>query len=170
MKLRDIYRAFIHYNRWQNSVRHALSFNDCFTKVPRPPGETGKGAYWTLHEGAVGMFENGSSIRRCRKFVDEQRVRPRSGRSRRKKPQDKDCHSQTGAHLDASHFHRAPQIHEAQPPPPPPPPPSLPLPLQMLVLSKSKLIPIVQETRSLLWPLMHKWFTLPLRYSLILFV
>ncbi|KAH9285098.1 Forkhead box protein A2 [Echinococcus granulosus] len=109
--------------RWQNSVRHALSFNDCFTKVPRPPGETGKGAYWTLHEGATGMFENGSSIRRCRKFVDEQRVRPRSGRSRKKKLQYKECHSHPTATSSAtSHFPRAPQHHESQPPLLPPPP------------------------------------------------
>ncbi|EUB56473.1 Defective pharyngeal development protein [Echinococcus granulosus] len=108
---------------WQNSVRHALSFNDCFTKVPRPPGETGKGAYWTLHEGATGMFENGSSIRRCRKFVDEQRVRPRSGRSRKKKLQYKECHSHPTATSSAtSHFPRAPQHHESQPPLLPPPP------------------------------------------------
>ncbi|VUZ54464.1 unnamed protein product, partial [Hymenolepis diminuta] len=114
--------------RWQNSVRHALSFNDCFTKVPRPPGETGKGAYWTLHEGATGMFENGSSIRRCRKFVDEQRVRPRSGRSRRKKMQDgssgsKECQLQPPSLRPISnsipssttpHFPHTTEVHEAQ--------------------------------------------------------
>ncbi|VDL98813.1 unnamed protein product [Schistocephalus solidus] len=66
---------FPHPHSWQNSIRHALSFNDCFTRVPRPSGETGKGSYWTLHSGALGMFENGSSIRRNRKFVDESRVR-----------------------------------------------------------------------------------------------
>lgn len=114
--------------RWQNSVRHALSFNDCFTKVPRPPGETGKGAYWTLHEGATGMFENGSSIRRCRKFVDEQRVRPRSGRSRRKKLQDgssgsKECQLQPPSLRPISssipssttpHYSHTTEVHEAQ--------------------------------------------------------
>ncbi|KER23215.1 hypothetical protein T265_08863 [Opisthorchis viverrini] len=61
--------------RWQNSIRHALSFNDCFIKVPRPSGEAGKGSYWTVHPRAVDMFENGSSMRRNRKFVDENRVR-----------------------------------------------------------------------------------------------
>ncbi|VDP85181.1 unnamed protein product [Echinostoma caproni] len=68
--------------RWQNSVRHALSFNDCFIKIPRPSGEAGKGCYWTVHPRAVDMFENGSSMRRNRKFVDESRVRTGPGRRR----------------------------------------------------------------------------------------
>ncbi|KAL3312809.1 Hepatocyte nuclear factor 3-beta [Cichlidogyrus casuarinus] len=59
--------------RWQNSIRHALSFNDCFVKVPRPSGEAGKGSYWTVHPEALDMFESGSSMRRNRKFVDERR-------------------------------------------------------------------------------------------------
>ncbi|CAH8832042.1 unnamed protein product [Trichobilharzia szidati] len=61
--------------RWQNSIRHALSFNDCFIKVPRPTGESGKGSYWTIHPKAIDMFNNGSSMRRNRKFIDESRYR-----------------------------------------------------------------------------------------------
>jgi forkhead box protein len=54
--------------RWQNSLRHNLSFNDCFIKVPRRPDRPGKGAYWTLHPQAFDMFENGSLLRRRRRF------------------------------------------------------------------------------------------------------
>ncbi|ROT79089.1 putative protein lin-31 [Penaeus vannamei] len=52
----------------QNSLRHNLSFNDCFIKIPRRPDRPGKGAYWTLHPSAMNMFENGSFLRRRKRF------------------------------------------------------------------------------------------------------
>lgn len=76
LPLNEIYRfitdRFPYYRkntqRWQNSLRHNLSFNDCFLKVPRRPDRPGKGSYWTLHPQAFDMFENGSLLRRRKRF------------------------------------------------------------------------------------------------------
>ncbi|XP_050521219.1 forkhead box protein B1-like isoform X2 [Daktulosphaira vitifoliae] len=76
LPLSDIYKfisdRFPYYRkntqRWQNSLRHNLSFNDCFVKIPRRPDRPGKGAYWALHPAALDMFENGSFLRRRKRF------------------------------------------------------------------------------------------------------
>nr|DAD52854.1 TPA_exp: forkhead box A [Schmidtea mediterranea] len=59
--------------RWQNSIRHALSFNDCFIKLARPIGESGKGCYWAIHPEAKDHFQFGSLLRRYKKFTQSDR-------------------------------------------------------------------------------------------------
>ncbi|ESO01980.1 hypothetical protein HELRODRAFT_137725, partial [Helobdella robusta] len=54
--------------RWQNSIRHSLSFNDCFVKVTRQADKPGKGSYWALHPDSHNMFENGCFLRRQKRF------------------------------------------------------------------------------------------------------
>ncbi|RVE47266.1 hypothetical protein evm_008063 [Chilo suppressalis] len=71
MDLFPFYRQ--NQQRWQNSIRHSLSFNDCFVKVPRTPDKPGKGSFWTLHPDSGNMFENGCFLRRQKRFKDEKK-------------------------------------------------------------------------------------------------
>ncbi|XP_049796310.1 protein fork head-like [Schistocerca nitens] len=71
MDLFPFYRQ--NQQRWQNSIRHSLSFNDCFVKVPRTPDKPGKGSFWTLHPDSGNMFENGCYLRRQKRFKDDKK-------------------------------------------------------------------------------------------------
>ena len=80
MTLNDIYKYIMdrfpfyrnNLKRWQNSIRHNLSLNDCFVKAEgiRLNGvyRRGKGSYWSLHPNCGNMFSEGSFMRRAKRF------------------------------------------------------------------------------------------------------
>ena len=53
---------------WMNAVRHNLTLNDCFVKLPRDPLMRGKGSFWCIDPDSKGMFNHGSLKRRRTRY------------------------------------------------------------------------------------------------------
>ncbi|RIA97453.1 fork head domain-containing protein [Glomus cerebriforme] len=60
-------------NGWQNSIRHNLSLNSAFVKVPRNDHEPGKGAWWTIDPECESQFTDGVYKKNRRPIITKEK-------------------------------------------------------------------------------------------------
>lgn len=82
--IKQTYPYFRHTDSsWQNSIRHNLSLNKCFKKLPRPVDEPGKGGFWTIDDEYVENLRNRPSLQPRRPSVSNGRRNSSTGVVRR---------------------------------------------------------------------------------------
>ena len=64
--IEDHFSYYRSNKKWHGSIRHNLTINDCFVKLPRRPGH--KYCLWTIDQNFSDMFDNGSLRRRRYRF------------------------------------------------------------------------------------------------------
>ncbi|XP_019849225.1 PREDICTED: forkhead box protein L1-like isoform X1 [Amphimedon queenslandica] len=71
---------------WQNSVRHNLSLNDFFIKIPRSEGDPGKGSFWKINPEYENVVTNEVEFQRIEGIQNSLRMfsGAKRGKSRRK--------------------------------------------------------------------------------------
>ena len=74
--LKFIYENFHYYRmcplKWRDSIRHSLTLNDCFVKLPRDVHDQTRGHYWTVDASSEMMFDEGKYRRRKKRFVHQE--------------------------------------------------------------------------------------------------
>ena len=74
--LKFIHENFPYYRRcplkWRDSIRHNLTLNDCFVKLPRDVDDQNRGHYWTMDPSSEMMFDEGKYRRRKKRFIRQE--------------------------------------------------------------------------------------------------